>query len=1088
MTQEPKQRSPWIIFGIVSLLLAIIFLIVTSLSQSGAVEAHNATTTALASTLADVNAQLASANTQTANLSAARDSSQRDLQQIQIEVQLREGQEQLTSNPQMALELAVSSLRYFGDDPNLYLPASRTLLLDTLTFFSPHPTLLKHQGRVSGTTYNHDQTQLLSWSEDGTARIWNPASGEVLQIFRHQDRVLGAAWVHDDTQITTWSLDGTVRLWDAQTGRQEYQLLHSKPVHGAVWNADETRLLTWSDRSLYVWSADGSLEFTFQHADHVNGARWHDDNQLILSWSNDKTARVWDSTGGSEQLLLRHNAQVTNANWDSTSVRIFTWAAQTTFAWEAATGVEVFWNEVGYQSGTLSPDRSQLLVLPNNGTVRVLEALTGNELAAFEDPSKGNRNGLWSDDGRYLLAGLRQGTLIVDAQTGEITQTLLDDPSNVQTFARREDALITTEGGGIRLWDLTTGLWTDYIPYESFRATTRTIINQMGNQVISSAGSAILVWELADPNPAHISTLPINNRGYYDQFVWNRDESLIALPIENNVSIVDAETAEERFTLLHEDVVVQVQWSHAQNQLLTVTADSVVHVWDITTGEEQRVFPHEGGVNVVEWSQDDDLILTLASDKTLRLWSVETGVEQLSIFDEAGFTDAVWSPDAARILTLAENDSIHVWNVQTGQEEVVLEHGSLVSGARWNADSSHILSSSADNTARVWDITTGAEVLRLEHAGPVYNSQWNDDETLILTNAEDKTARMWNAATGEEIQRFEHGDIVRGARWNSDESLIMTHAANGIVHVWDAATGEERLHLAHPGSINTVVWKNDEQLIFTSASSSGRSFIRVWDAATGEHLLSFGDSNRIDWLMNSARIYREIDGAIQIYALPEVLSTSQLIELGQTYLSQHIPNQNRAVYYLPTLTPMPTSENVIPTLTVAVAQETVTPLPSLTPSVTPTPSITPTVMATATPQDGGQLRLGSAVQGSVPVGGREQWVFDAREGDVIMLEATALLPKRNGRVINQGGLDIFVTLYQPDGTVLTTADDINPGIITDARIEALTLPANGTYRIEISSFEPNIGGEYTLLLTNGLEETTAEPTAEITDTPAAPST
>src|SRR5687767_1451664 len=124
MTQETKQTSPWAYVGIVLLGVIIVALGFTSANQAGVAQSQEATISALALTLGDVNAQLASANTETANLSAARDSSQRDLQQIQIEVQLREGQKQLATNPQTALELAISSLRYFEEDPSLYLPAS----------------------------------------------------------------------------------------------------------------------------------------------------------------------------------------------------------------------------------------------------------------------------------------------------------------------------------------------------------------------------------------------------------------------------------------------------------------------------------------------------------------------------------------------------------------------------------------------------------------------------------------------------------------------------------------------------------------------------------------------------------------------------------------------------------------------------------------------------------------------------------------------------------------------------------------------------------------------------------------------------
>ncbi len=38
---------------------------------------------------------------------------------------------------------------------------------------------LNHENTVEGATWNHDETQLLTWSWDSTARVWAiPAAGE----------------------------------------------------------------------------------------------------------------------------------------------------------------------------------------------------------------------------------------------------------------------------------------------------------------------------------------------------------------------------------------------------------------------------------------------------------------------------------------------------------------------------------------------------------------------------------------------------------------------------------------------------------------------------------------------------------------------------------------------------------------------------------------------------------------------------------------------------------------------------------------------------------------------------------------------
>ncbi|MDT9136412.1 hypothetical protein RSW15_25090, partial [Escherichia coli] len=65
------------------------------------------------------------------------------------------------------------------------------------------------------------QTVVASGSEDGTARIWDPATGrETITLTGHDGPVLSVAFgqVAGRTVLASGSADGDLRLWDPESG------------------------------------------------------------------------------------------------------------------------------------------------------------------------------------------------------------------------------------------------------------------------------------------------------------------------------------------------------------------------------------------------------------------------------------------------------------------------------------------------------------------------------------------------------------------------------------------------------------------------------------------------------------------------------------------------------------------------------------------------------------------------------------------------------------------------------------------------------------------------------------------------------
>ena len=201
---------------------------------------------------------------------------------------------------------------------------------------------LKHEASVRGAAFSQDATRILTWSDDGTARLWDAATGaQIGPALKHEGIVWGAAFSRGETRILSWSEDGTARLWDAATGAQIGPALeHEGPVSGAAFSQDETRILTWSgDNSVRLWDAATGTHIgpALEHEGSVSGAAFSKDETRILSWSDDNTARLWDAaTGAQIGPTLKHAGSVDGAAFSKDETRILSWSADGTVRlWDA---------------------------------------------------------------------------------------------------------------------------------------------------------------------------------------------------------------------------------------------------------------------------------------------------------------------------------------------------------------------------------------------------------------------------------------------------------------------------------------------------------------------------------------------------------------------------------------------------------------------------------------------------------------------------------------------------------------------------------------------------------------------------------
>jgi WD40 repeat protein len=132
-------------------------------------------------------------------------------------------------------------------------------------------TLSGHTDEIWSAVWHGEGSRILTASSDGTARVWDAATGaELLILSGHAGEVRQAVWNGDHSRILTASSDGTARVWDAATGAELFALSgHTDEVNQAVWSGDDGRILTASsDGTVRQWFArmEDLLETACQRA------------------------------------------------------------------------------------------------------------------------------------------------------------------------------------------------------------------------------------------------------------------------------------------------------------------------------------------------------------------------------------------------------------------------------------------------------------------------------------------------------------------------------------------------------------------------------------------------------------------------------------------------------------------------------------------------------------------------------------------------------------------------------------------------------------------------------------------------------
>ena len=547
--------------------------------------------------------------------------------------------------------------------------------------------LLGHTGPVNEIAVFPDQRRLASVGADGTLRIWELASGELLRTVKVCDEALNSVAISDNGKLVAVG-STCAYLCDADSGDPPKEVLRNDfTIDSLAFSPDgeklfagaryhEVIMVSLEDREVSKFPSDArieSLEFLPEGALLVpNRRRGYADAEVgVIQFINPDSMEVVRELDASSD--VRHPGRLTVARSSSSGEYILAGETydSTAFLFESQSGKKV-------AQTPLSRVRLTDVAIASDGTAIGI----------------GYRDGVFEVFRSQLQPGdvlINQRPQIVHAHEGELLS-----------------------------------------------------MKFIGSTLLATAGidGAIRLWKLPRRQP---SSLPCGETGLTGLSL-SPDGKYVAYTSLNGYGAIHVESGSAMFRRRQPNVAFQDPvWSYRSDQFSIVARDEAALVTVGLTGAEARTTRLRERPERMAYSPRGDA-LVLAGPVHLSILDSKTGAE--AFHGGVGFSNTLsvcYSGDGE--LTALGNDlgSVTVMQNSNNRQTAQFKSRGEVDGLCFSPDHQLLASGHRDGVVRLWNLDDGELAAEFRgHEMGVADLLFSDDGTTLVSASQTGIVRMWS--------------------------------------------------------------------------------------------------------------------------------------------------------------------------------------------------------------------------------------------------------------------------------------------------------------------------------------------------------